>query len=142
MRDGTLGLGLARKTGSRFSTLRQPRSGVARIACNEACELQDATERRVGTIWNLSILGAYVVLEGPVPSLNAELRLTFSLPADPVPIKVQGRVAWVNPPSPFKGCGAVCASQPPGCGLEFLTLSADDRDRIAARVREVRQARS
>jgi PilZ domain-containing protein len=142
MPDGTLGLGLAHKSGSRFSSLRQPRSGVARIACNEACEVQEPAGRRAGTIWNLSILGAYVVLDGPMPAVNLELRLTFSLPADPVPIKVQGRVAWVNPASPFKGCGAVCASQPPGCGLEFLTLSAEDRDRIAARVREVRQARS
>jgi len=115
----------------RPSALKQPRSGVARIACSAACELGNIS----GTIWNLSVLGAYIVVSEPLPEIGTEVRISFALEGDPVPIVTRARVAWHNPPSLFRGCGAVCPSQPPGCGVQFLALSPLDRERIEARVR-------
>ena len=121
--------------GSLPTAIRQPSSGVTRIGCCEPCEIDLAGDVRQGTLWNLSLLGCYVVFDGPLPEVDARLTVLFRLPGDPEPIAVAARVAWCNPPSLFKGCGAVCASQPPGCGLEFQVLSAADRERIEARVR-------
>jgi hypothetical protein len=104
---------------------------VARIACSEACDFGDTT----GTIWNLSVLGAYVVVSEPFPETGTEVRISFALAGDPVPIVTRARVVWHNPPSLFRGCGAVCPSQPPGCGVQFVTLTPLDRERIEARVR-------
>jgi hypothetical protein len=124
-----------RSGAKRFSVLRQPYSGFTRIACCEPCEFEDTTGLHRGTVWNLSILGTYVVIDGSVPVVGTTGRLSFTLPGDPTPIIGQARVAWANPPSPAKGCGAACALQPPGCGLEFVGLNPTDRDRIEARVR-------
>jgi hypothetical protein len=82
----------------------------------------------------VSVLGAYVVLNEPLPEAGTQLRFSFTLPGDAAPIVTEVRVAWQNPPSPFRGCGNACMSQPPGCGLEFMALSDADRDRIQARV--------
>ena len=127
----------ARRSGgaARLRSVQQPRSGATRVPCNEPCEVQEAGWRRGGTLWNLSILGAYVVLDGAVPALNTQVHLSFTLPADPVPIKVQACVAWQNPAARLKSSGVICPAQPPGCGVEFLTMSAEDRDRVSRYVR-------
>ena len=124
----------------RPSALRQPRSGVVRLACSEPCEVQAQSTVWHGTIWNVSVLGAYVALDGILPDVGTEVHLSFKLPADSIPIATLARVAWQNPASLFKGCGEICAPQPPGCGLEFLALRDEDRERIRARVASTHMA--
>jgi len=114
--------------------LEQPASGHYRIACGEACQVAFEGRRRQGMVWNLSVVGLYVVLEPPLPAKGATLQVTFSLPGDPAPITCQARVRWHNAPSIFKGCGMAKLTLPPGCGLEFLALDTRDAERIAARV--------
>ena len=80
------------------------------------------------------MLGLYVVLEEPFPAVGETIEISFCLPNDPHPIACRARVAWHNPLSVFKGLGVAAAGLPPGCGLAFVGLSPDDKNRIDARV--------
>ena len=115
--------------------LEQPASGYHRIACGEPCEVLYEDRKRRALVWNLSVVGVYVVLEPPLPAMGDTLLLTFTLPGDPASIACQGRIRWHNPPSIFKGCGRTKMALPPGCGIEFTVLDSRDAERIAARVR-------
>jgi hypothetical protein len=115
--------------------LEQPASGHHRIACGESCEISIGGQRRQGMIWNLSVVGVYLVLSPPLPAPGETMTLTFTLPGDSAPITCHGRVRWQNAPSIFKGCGRVKLALPPGCGVEFIVLDAGDAERINARVR-------
>jgi hypothetical protein len=115
--------------------LEQPASGHHRIACGESCEVAAGGQRRQGMIWNLSVVGVYLVLAAPFPATGETVVLTFNLPGDPTPITCQGRIRWVNPPSIFQGCGQNKMALPPGCGIEFTVLDTRDAERIGARVR-------
>jgi hypothetical protein len=77
-----------------------------------------------GLICNLSALGAYIALE-PIPPSGAVVMLSFRLPSNERPIRVESQVTWENPnqDNPIHGL-------PPGCGLRFLALGSDDRRRI------------
>lgn len=115
--------------------LEQPTSGHHRIACGETCDLTVEGQRRQGMIWNLSVVGVYLVMPPPLPAAGETLLLTFTLPGDPATITCQGRIRWLNPPSIFQGCGQNKMALPPGCGIEFSVLDTRDAERIAARVR-------
>ena len=115
--------------------LEQPATGYHRIAIGEPCEVTVGDKRLEGMLWNLSVVGVYVVLTPPLPASGATVLLTFTLPGDPAPLTCQGRIRWHNLPSIFKGCGRTKMALPPGCGVEFTVLDSRDADRIAARVR-------
>jgi PilZ domain-containing protein len=113
----------------------RPTSGYHRIACVERCEVACGRERRRGLIWNVSVVGVYLVLEPPLPAPGQTVLLSFRLAGDTTEVSCQGRVRWHNPPSIFKGCGRTKMALPPGCGIEFTVLDSDDAARIADRVR-------
>jgi hypothetical protein len=115
--------------------LEQPASGHHRIACGESCDVAEGGQHRQGMIWNLSVVGVYLVLPAPVPVAGETVLLTFNLPGDSTPVTCQGRIRWVNPPSIFQGCGQNKMALPPGCGVEFTVLDTHDAERIGARVR-------
>jgi PilZ domain-containing protein len=115
--------------------LEQPASGYHRIACGEPCAVACGGQRRQGLVWNLSVVGVYLVLEPPLPAPGDALLLSFTLPGDAAEVACQARVRWHNPPSIFKGCGRVKMALPPGCGVEFTVLDSRDALRIAERVR-------
>ena len=110
-----------------------PRSGFTRIACNDACEIEGAGAHWTGVVWNISVLGVYVVMR-PGLAGGETVTLSFRLPGDPQPIETTSRVAWVNPPSRMTGMGEKAISLPPGVGFEFVDLAPGDRQRIAARI--------
>jgi hypothetical protein len=62
--------------------------------------------------------------------------LSFTLPGDSRPIRVEGRVVWQNKPSVSSGCGDRAVRLPPGCGVQFTSLQEPDAQRIDARVRK------
>jgi hypothetical protein len=96
-----------------------PESGHYRIACNEPCEVQFANLHTVGVIWNVSTVGVYILMNGPLPDPGNVLKLSFTLPGDSEKITCYARVAWQNPASIFKGCGTVApppAAPDPGAG--------------------------
>lgn len=109
-------------------------SGFKRIACCEPCVLEAADGPRQGFVWNVSVVGAYVVVRA-VPKEGELVWISFSLPEDPVQIKARARVVWNNGPSLRSGCGQRAGALPPGCGIQFTGLEAADLARIDARVR-------
>jgi PilZ domain-containing protein len=115
--------------------LEQPASGHHRIACGESCSVTFGGQRREGLIWNLSVVGVYLVMGTPLPAAGESVLLTFTLPGDPAAITCQGRIRWLNPPSIFQGCGQNKMGLPPGCGIEFTVLDTRDAERIGARVK-------
>jgi PilZ domain-containing protein len=120
----------------RSTALNQPYSGFRRIACAEPCVLTDADGAHEGVVWNVSVVGAYVVTSEPAwPREGQQIEISFSLPQDPAPIKAVARVVWENRHSLWPGCGQRAAALPPGYGLEFVRLEAADRARIGARVK-------
>jgi uncharacterized protein (TIGR02266 family) len=100
-------------------------SGRRRIPYVRRCEVQENGGSALsGLICNLSALGAYVALE-PIPPSGATVMLSFRLPRNVRPVRVESQVTWENPhqDNPIHGL-------PPGCGLRFLSLSPEDRRRI------------
>jgi hypothetical protein len=114
------------------SSMAPPARGHARIACGTSCGVFVERSRRPGTIWNLSVVGVYVVMPEPLPPVGARVLLTFALPGERALIACLGRIRWLNAPSIFKGCGSAKPSLPPGCGVEFVELDEAARRRIAA----------
>ena len=118
----------------RPSTDEQKR-GHMRLACGDPCDVFFGGFRRKGTVWNVSVVGVYIVLPEPLPPLDSRIVMTFSLPGEQTPVSCEGRIRWQNEPSIFAGCGRTKPDLPPGCGVEFLELDTRDRERIEARVR-------
>jgi hypothetical protein len=98
----------------------------------EPCQLE-AGSRLSAVVWDLSVGGAYVVINPPPPP-GSKVSLVFSLPRAVRPIRAESRVAWNNPPSSTHGCGSRAARLPPGCGLEFLVIDHADAVRIQEHV--------
>jgi PilZ domain-containing protein len=117
----------------RLMALAQPHSGFMRIACSEPCTISDADGARDGIVWNLSVVGAYIVVP-TLPGEGRQVQISFSLPLDPAPIRAIARVVWENRPSLWPGCGERAVVLPPGFGMEFIGLDAADHTRIGARV--------
>jgi hypothetical protein len=104
-----------------------------RIASVGPCELEGPASQR-GTVWNLSLGGLYVVIDPP-PEVGTRIRIAFALPNEEEPVKADVRIVWRNPGSKKRGRGTAVFSLPPGCGLEFLVIDMQDRERIEKRVR-------
>jgi PilZ domain-containing protein len=108
--------------------------GHRRVTCDDPCDLFFEGTRRQARLGNVSVVGIYVALPEPLPPLDGRVVVTFALPGDRAPIACVGRVRWCNEPSAYKGSGSTKPSLPPGCGIEFVALGANDRDYIAQRV--------
>jgi len=74
-------------------------------------------------------------MQPPQVEAGQQVMLSFCLPGELTVIRVNARVAWINPPAKKKkGAGERAQNLPPGFGLEFLNLAQIDRTRITARV--------
>ncbi len=105
-----------------------------RIECGAPCGVFFQGVRLPGTVWNVSVLGAYVTLSEPLPPVDGEVLLIFSLPGESTAIACVGRIRWRNEQSGVKRSGGIPPRLPSGCGIEFVYVDAMDRDRIADRV--------
>ena len=108
--------------------IQQPYSGVRRMVCYERGTLEAAGRAREATVWNLSVLGAYVSVD-PIPQVGEHVRIVFQLPPSGPLLQARAEVAWRNTVQNPR-----CLALPYGCGLHFLGLAAADRDRIGALV--------
>jgi hypothetical protein len=119
----------------RLQWVSQPQSGKIRIAADQPCTVHAEAADVRGIVFNISVVGLYLALDGTLPGVGQELQLSFSLPDDPVPIACAARVAWQNPPSVIlRGMGSLAIGLPAGCGLAFVRLDDADRERIQAYV--------
>lgn len=110
-----------------------PAAGRRRIPYIRRCEVRENGAAPLsGLICNLSVLGAYIALE-EIPPTGVLVDLEFRLPQNERPVRVRAQITWENPfqDNPIHGL-------PPGCGMRFLTLSADDERRIDALIQSYR----
>ncbi len=75
---------------------------------------------------NVNEGGIFIATDQPL-DLEERVVLSFRLPASDRPIKVAGRVAWVD-----------TEGDAPGMGIEFDALDAEARQAIDALVRDLR----
>lgn len=73
---------------------------------------------------DLGLRGVFLERGDPVER-GAEIEISFSLPGNEIAIHARCRVAWWRPPS-----GASSLSLPSGLGLEFVTMSDRDAERV------------
>ncbi len=62
---------------------------------------------------------------------GSPVRMEFTLPGSPEPVRVAGKVAWVRDSAPG-------ADGPPGIGVQFDTLPAGTKDQINRIIRSLR----
>jgi len=121
---------------------QQPASGVQRVECSQVCEVSLGPQRSHGVVCNMSTRGLYLALAAlPMPREGDTVSLTFSLANDPVPIRCEARVAWVNPSARLTESGAVAHGLPAGCGVMFTKIDLADKERIDARVKAALRAK-
>lgn len=77
---------------------------------------------------NINEGGLFVETDEPLDR-DAVVTLQFQLPGSEEPMRVQGRVVWVEPAG---------GSEPPGMGIEFEHLDGTARARINQMVRKLR----
>lgn len=76
--------------------------------------------------------GLFIETEKPRPT-GTEVAMRFNLPGSDDPLQTVGRVAWVR---------SAGTDAPAGMGIEFDELSQDDRTRINAMIRSLRNGPS
>ena len=76
--------------------------------------------------------GLFIETGKPRPA-GTEVAMRFNLPGNQEPLQTIGRVVWLRSAS---------ADQPAGMGIEFDELSEDDRGRINAMIRSLRNGPS
>lgn len=111
--------------------VNQPHTGFIRVPYEPPCRLTGTHGAVEGRLCNISVKGVYVTLN-PIPDVGEMFRLSFNLPEDPKPLDVQVEVAWRNTERDRK-----MLRLPLGCGLHFLDLRPQDKQRIAAFVGRV-----
>lgn len=110
----------------------EPRPEKVRIPFVAHCVLAGAHGTARGSVCNLSASGVYVAVD-PVPEEGARVIVAFRLPGVEDLFERAAVVAWRNPEGPTR-----TRALPPGCGLRFANLSADDHARLAALIDEYR----
>lgn len=94
-----------------------------RVSSHFEVSVMDAAHMKKLYIKNISGGGFYI--ESPQPlEVGTKIDLRLSLPNSKNPLELKVEVAWSNP----KGVGEL----PPGMGVKFLNLQAEDRNRIQA----------
>jgi hypothetical protein len=103
---------------------------LLRVPFVHACSIAlDGRPAGLGFIVNINEAGAYLASDA-VPSPPQGLVLRFRLPGIAQDLEIRGEACWVNPrqPHPVEGL-------PPGFGVKFVGLSAEQREAIESIVR-------
>ena len=104
------------------------RRSSTRVLLKTSVTLVSESNFYTGFSNNISEGGIFVATYEPM-ALGTQLELEFCLGADDNPIKAVGVVRWVREYNPH-------SDAPPGIGLQFAELSAADRQRVEAFVRQ------
>jgi len=84
-------------------------------------------------ITDLSAMGIFIKTDRPLPP-GTHLNLRFRPPGG-LEIDLEGRVIWVNRPRPGRLGSGQSESINPGMGVQFMDLTAAQRERILGLVR-------
>ncbi len=106
-----------------------------RIPFVQRGELLRAERRHSVFLVDLGLSGSFVELAEP-PAAGEPVELSFRLPGNDIPLVVGCRVAWRHTRDERP------SQLPPGAGLEFVEVSASNRERLRAHlVDHLRSAR-
>ena len=96
--------------------------GMLRVPFIRRCALafDDGTSSSTFTV-NINVLGAYVARD-QMPQLGQALTITLPTPGKDAQLVLRGTVTWLNPRQQHP-----VHSLPPGFGVKFDPLSAEDR---------------
>ena len=99
----------------------QTKAALLRVPFVRRCALafEDGTSASAFIV-NMNALGVYVAHD-EMPRLGQAVRLTFSVPDSERELALDGSVIWVNPLQQHP-----VHSLPPGFGVKFRDLSAED----------------
>jgi len=76
---------------------------------------------------DIGLAGAFVERAEPLP-VDTSVEIRFPWPGSEIPFRASCRVAWWHP----QGAPLASKSLPPGAGLEFTSMSDQDRERLRA----------
>jgi len=113
--------------------LPQPYTGFTRIPYAQRCRVRRGNERLTGVLCNISVLGVYATLD-VIPEPGEIVEIAFPLPATHEWVRARAQVTWRNLDEPRRAHGL-----PPGCGMRFEALSANDERLIAGLVEECKR---
>jgi hypothetical protein len=102
------------------SVLRQLRIPFVRKAA-----IVSPSRREEVFIFDIGLAGAFVERAEPLP-VDEALEIRFPWPGSEIPFSARCRVAWWHP----EGGPLSSKSLPPGAGLQFVEMSAADRERL------------
>lgn len=97
------------------------------------CETEDTF--LYAAITNISALGIFVATTEPLP-VGTELTLRFAPEDEPDEFVLTGRVQWINELRPNGD------NLNPGMGVQFVGLTAQDRERLVRVVKTIAYLRS
>lgn len=83
-----------------------------RVTTTEPIEIESGGEVYSGSLWNLSMEGAYIALS---PKLNLAEMLLLKMPS-PISASASARVRWINEAGNY--------GKPPGFGIEFTSVKS------------------
>lgn len=117
----------AKRSQRRRSQPPEPLLRQSRISHIRRARLEVEGRAEDALIIDLGLRGAFIEREPPLP-VGSLARLTFLLPGNELALAAECRVAWSHGESqPLRS-----KQLPPGCGLEFTSMSADDQRRLEA----------
>jgi hypothetical protein len=80
---------------------------------------------------DIGLEGVFVEHSEPLPG-DQPLEISFAWPGSEIPFRAQCRVAWWH----SEGAPLASKSLPPGAGLQFVSMSDSDRERLRAHLVE------
>jgi hypothetical protein len=116
----TPALSSARESSPPESVLRQLRIPFVRRAT-----LASASRNEDVFLIDIGLAGVFVERAESLP-VDEALEIRFPWPGSEIPFAAQCRVAWWHP----EGAPLSSKSLPPGAGLQFVDMSAADRERL------------
>jgi Tfp pilus assembly protein PilZ len=96
-----------------------------RVSCIQRATVAIAGAREDLFMIDLGLRGVFIEWSRPVVA-GEEIELWFALPGNEIRIHVRCRVAWVRPRGLISGARTL----PAGVGVEFVTMSDSDAERV------------
>jgi Tfp pilus assembly protein PilZ len=105
-----------------------------RIPCIQRATIATAGAREDLFMIDLGLRGVFIEWVRPVAQ-GDEIEIWFALPGNEIRIHVRCRVAWVRP----RGLSVGARTLPAGVGVEFVTISDGDAERVRRHLLEYLQ---
>jgi type IV pilus assembly protein PilZ len=106
------------------------RRGADRVEVMWSVDCETEETFLYANITNISKMGIFVSTREPL-ELGAPVRLRFCPPGSEAPFVLRGQVQWINP------VRLLSENRNPGMGIRFVTLTAEERERIVQTIRTI-----